>query len=369
MARFHLALTCVEGVGPMAASLILDAFPDAESAFGASTEELRRLGLSQRQAEAVVSFKDFGQADRLLEEAERHGQRVLPINDPAYPGALRTIAGPPPVLFVRGRLVDASGLAASVVGTRTPTIYGERVARRLGAALAKAEVWTISGGARGIDAQAHRGALDAGGGTVAVLGTDLDVAYPPEHAELFERIVENGGALLSELPVGTQPLRANFPRRNRILAGLGRALVIVEAGERSGALITARYAAEQGKPILAVPGRIDSAKSRGANQLIRDGARPLLELADIVEEVCGEHLRRGPAEDESLLRMRPEPPAPGDAGAVWDALIEDQATTDQLVAKTGLTAPRVNAVLMELELLGRVVRRPGNVFIALVEDG
>lgn len=371
MARFHLALTCVEGIGPMAAALVLDAYPDAESAFGAAAGQLQRLGLSQRQAEAIVSFRDFGRVDRLLDEAAQKGQRVLPINDPEYPGALRTIAGPPPVLFVRGQLGEAVGLAATVVGTRNPTLYGERVARRLGAALAKAGVCTVSGGARGIDAQAHRGALEAGGRTVAVLGTGLDVPYPPEHAQFFEQIVASGGALLGELPAGTQPHRGNFPQRNRLLVGLGRSLVVVEAGERSGALISARYAAEQGKTILAVPGRIDSAKSKGTNLLIRDGAKPLLELMDIVEEVCGEHLRRGPAEDESLLRMRPNrrpAPPPGDAGTIWDALILDQATTDQLVEKTGLTAPRVNAALVELEIQGRIVRRPGNLFVALLED-
>jgi DNA processing protein len=365
MTRFHLALTLVPGIGPIAASRILAAFPDAASAFGAGAEALRRAGLSERQAAAVAAFRDFATADRILERTARLGHEAVAIDSPAYPAALRTIDGPPPVLFIRGRLGEKTELAATVVGTRQPTAYGENVATRLGAALARAGICTVSGGARGIDGCVHRGALGASGVTVAVLGAGLDIVYPPEHVGLFAQIVETGGALVSELPPGTQPDRGTFPARNRLMVGLGRACVVVEAGERSGALISARMAGEQGKTVLAIPGQIDRAQSRGTNRLIREGAKPLLEILDVVEEILGEHLRRGMAEDEAAAAAQRRPDPPGDAGAVWRALTGGPADTDSLVEATALPASRVNAALIELEVDGRVARRPGNTFVAL----
>jgi DNA processing protein len=364
MPRYHLALTLAPGVGPIAAARVLAAYPDAESAFGADAAALRRLGLSERQAAAVASFREFERVDRILERAAKLGQTVVPINSPAYPGPLRTIDGPPPVLFVRGALGEATELAVTVVGTRQPTPYGENVASRLGAALARANICTVSGGARGVDGFVHRGALGAKGVTVAVLGAGLDIVYPPEHFALFAEIVERGGALVAELPPGTRPDRGTFPARNRLMVALGRACVVVEAAERSGALISARFAAEQGKTVLAVPGPIDRAQSRGVNRLIRDGAKPLLDIMDVVEEVLGEHLRRGPAEDEAAAAALRRPAPPGDAGAVWAALVRGPADTDALVEATSLPAARVNAALVELEIDGRVARRPGNVYIA-----
>jgi DNA processing protein len=365
MAREHLALTLVPGIGPVAAGKLLAALGTAAAVFGAPVTALRQAGLSEAQARAVARFDDFAEAERILEQAAAAGQRVVTLADEAYPGALRLIYAPPSVLFVRGMLDAATDLAATVVGTRVPSPYGAKVARRLGAALARANICTVSGGARGIDGEAHRGALEAGGRTVVVQGTGLDVPYPPEHAILFEQVVAEGGALVSEMPPGTPPTRGVFPRRNRLLAGLGRAIVVVEAGGKSGALITARYAAEQGKTVLAVPGQIDRIESRGVNRLIRDGARPLLEIVDVVEEVLGEHMRRGVAEDEA--RPRPAPP-PGEAGQVWDALVRESGDTDDLVQRTGLSAARVNAALVELELMGRVGRRPGNRYHANLEE-
>ncbi len=369
MPRFFVALTCVPGVGPMATARLLAEFPDPREVFGVAPERLRRAGLSAAQAKAIATFDDFAAVDRIIESAAKLGQEVVSLSSGKYPGALRTINGAPPVLFVRGGFDETTELAATVVGTRNPTPYGEKVAERLGAALARAGICTVSGGARGVDAKAHQGALAAGGKTVVVCGTGLDIPYPPEHATLFERVVAEGGVVVSELPPGTPPTRGAFPRRNRLLAGLGRALVVVEAGEKSGALISARYAVEQGKSIIAVPGPIDRAQSRGTNRLIRDGAKPLLEIVDVAEEVLGVHVTRGQAEDEAFSRqVRPAPTLPGDAGAVWDALVVEPADTDALVDKTGLDAARVNAALVELELMGRVKRRPGNRYFANVED-
>lgn len=369
MPRYHLALLCVPGIGAMSAGKILAAFPEVERAFGASVARLRELGLSERQAEALASFSDFARVECMEEQIAASGQHVLAFSDPNYPAALRTLFSPPPVVFVRGDISIKAELSASVVGTRHPTPYGLKVAEHLGAALSRSGICTISGGARGIDAQAHRGAMAAGGPTVAVLGAGLDVPYPPEHVTFFEQIVAEGGALLGELPPGTPPMRGNFPARNRLLAGLGRACVVVEAGDKSGALITARYAMEQGKTVLAVPGRIDRAQSRGVNRLIRDGAKPLLEILDVVEEVLGEHLNRGQAEDEAATAMRAQlPPPPGDAGKIWSRLVDAETDADELVVKTGLSAAQVNAALLELELAGRVQRLPGNRYAVTQED-
>ncbi|MDP8224749.1 MAG: DNA-processing protein DprA [Candidatus Lernaella stagnicola] len=369
MPRYYVALTCVPGIGPMAAASVLAAFPGPQDAFEAGVALLRTSGLSEARTRAMAGFNDWDAVDRILEDAERAGQEIVTIADPRYPGALRMMDGAPPVLFVRGSLEDTTQLAATIVGTRHPTPYGEKVAERLGAALARAGICTVSGGARGIDGLAHRGALAAGGKTVVVCGAGLDVPYPPEHASLFEQVVAAGGTLLSELLPGTRPTRGTFPRRNRLLAGLGRAVVVVEAGDKSGALITARYAMEQNKTVIAVPGQIDRAQSKGTNRLIRDGAKPLLDIVDVVEEVLGEYQRRGRAEDEALQSFAPRvPPPPGDAGSVWDSLVLEPADTDELVEKTGMDAARVNAALVELELMGRVKRRPGNRYYANLED-
>lgn len=368
MPRYHLALTLVPGVGPVAAGRVIAAFPNLADAFGCDMIGLRRCGLSVHQAEAVARFADFAAVDRVLADAERTGQRIVLVSDPGFPAALRTIDGVPPVLFIKGKWDAATDLAVTVVGTRRPTLYGEKVARRLGAALARAGICTVSGGARGIDAMAHEGALAAEGRTVVVCGTGLDVAYPPEHVALFERVVAAGGALVSEMPPGTPPSRGAFPRRNRLLAALGRATVVVEAGVKSGALITARLAMEQGKTVLAVPGPIDSGASRGPNRLIRDGAKPLLEILDVVEEVLHEHLVRGRAEDEAFRPPPPPPPPPGDAGKVWQALRREPGDTDMVVERTGLGVAKVNAALVELELSGRITRRAGNTFFANLED-
>ncbi len=368
--RFHVALMCVDGVGPVAAAKVLEAFPDAEAAFGAGAERLMGLGLSARQARAVGSFSDFAAADCVIEAAQRDGQRIVVYTGEDYPPALRTIHTPPPVLFVKGELGAKAELAVCVVGTRNPTAYGEETARRLGAALGRSAIATVSGGARGIDSLVHRGSLDAQGVTVAVLGCGLDIAYPPENRALFEQILAAGGALVGELPPGARPDAGTFPRRNRILAGLGRACVVVEAGERSGALITARFAMEQGKTVLAVPGRIDHAQSRGANRLIRDGAKPVLEVMDVVEEVVGEHVRRSAAEEEwfaATPNRRPQPT--GDAGRLWAVLMRGEAQVDEIVRETGLTSAQVGTTLIELELAGRVRRLPGNRYAIVSEDG
>src|SRR5581483_4699983 len=271
---YWLALTRVVGIGAARFQRLIAYFGSAEGAWQADRLELARAGLDARTASALRELRR--QVNPAEEEAALRavGVRAITLQEDAYPASLRTIGDPPPVLFLRGDLVPADEWAVAIVGTRRATSYGRQVAEQLGGALAQAGVTVVSGLARGIDGCAHRAALAAGGRTIAVLGHGLDTVYPPEHARLAEEIAASG-ALVSEFPLGTRPDAPNFPRRNRILAGLARATVVVEAGLNSGALITADCALEQGREVFAVPGSILSPSSKGTNALIKDGARPL----------------------------------------------------------------------------------------------
>lgn len=262
--------------------------------------------------------------------------------DAEYPELLAALSGAPERLWVQGTLLPAA-MAVAVVGSRRPTPYGRRMARRLAGGLARAGVVVVSGLARGIDAEAHQAALEAGGRTWAVLGSALDQIYPAENIPLAGRIVASGGAILSELPPGTGPRRAHFPARNRIVSGLSWAVVVVEGDVRSGSLITARWAADQGREVLAVPGPADSAMSAGPLELLRAGARPAAEAADILAALPDWAKARGIPDGEKILEL----------------LGLQELSLDELVEETGWGLPRVIAALAELEARGAVNAHPG----------
>ena len=293
-------------------------------------------------------------AARLLDRGARAGVRAIGWTDPAYPRQLAEIDDPPAVLWVRGDPALLSAPAVAVVGSRTGSPYACAVAEHLAAGLAEHGVAVISGLARGVDAAAHRGALAGGGPTVAVLGSGVDIVYPPEHVSLAEEIGARG-VLASELGPGAPPLRHHFPRRNRILSGLSRAVVVVEATVRSGSLITARLAAEQGRDVMAVPGNVLSGRSSGAHRLIRDGARIVETAADILEEMgvavpAAGDAASPPAEaDPVLARMEPG----------------DPCDVDRLAQLSGLALPALLTHLTELELRGRVARIGAGRFVRL----
>ena len=281
------------------------------------------------------------------------GLTCVPHDDPRYPPALKDTIDPPPVLWVRGQPAVLSRMAVAIVGSRAASPYGLSVAERLGADLAAAGLAVVSGLARGVDSAAHRGALSAGGASIAVLGCGADQVYPPEHAALAEALGEDG-AVVSELLPGTDPRREFFPRRNRIISGLSRAVVVVEAGEKSGSLITARCALEQGRDVLSVPGNVLAGRNRGGHALLRDGAR-LVESADDVMDELG--LRRGPT--------RPH----GRAGAT-DSLLQwllpgEPADLGQISSRSGLSAVELLPRLLALELQRAVRREPGGRFVRL----
>ena len=284
----------------------------------------------------------------------RLGVLVVPQLWDGYPPALRLIPDPPPVLLVRGRLEVLHRPAVAVVGARAATTYGLDIARRLGAGLARSGAVVVSGLARGIDAAAHEGALEAGGATVAVLACGPDVVYPPEHARLAERVAA-AGAVVTELPPGCPPLRYHFPLRNRVISGLSRGVVVVEARAKSGSLITARHALDQGREVMAVPGPVTAAASAGPNALLRDGARPVVELRDAIETFG---LRASPARaggsGAAGTAALPEPEDP-EAARLLALVREAPATREQLQARLGWSPRELALRLLELEMAGLAV--------------
>jgi DNA processing protein len=311
-------------------------------------------------ARAVKGLDVAAVTERQERAAERHQARLITLADGDYPPALRRASLPPPFLFVRGTLTREDGLAVAIVGSRHPTPYGLQTAERLAGDLAARGVTVVSGLARGVDTATHRGALAAGGRTLAVLGSGVDVVYPPENAELAGRLMA-AGALVSEFPMGTRPLAHHFPIRNRVIAGLTLGTVVVEAGERSGALITARLAAELGREVYAVPGNVSSPVSEGTNRLIQDGAKLVRSWEDVVAE--------WPAEWRRALRPAPVPAASraplldGPNGRLLDLLGEEPTSIDTVIAGSGLPASEVAASLMALQLMGRVRQLPGQRYV------
>jgi len=283
---YWLALRRVHGVGPRISRTLLQKYRSPEAIFQLDEASIAAAGVPRPVARRIKEFRNFDPLEKELCELPRLGARLLKWTDEEYPANLREIADPPPYLFVRGpaRLNEPGCLA--IVGARAASEGGLRMAHRLGMELAAKGFTVVSGLARGVDGAAHQGALDGGGRTIAVMGCGIDVIYPPEHRKLAEAIIEGGGAIISELPMGTQPIAENFPTRNRILSGLCLGVVIVEAAEKSGSLITARMALEQNRQVFAVPGSPLTGKTRGSNRLIRDGAKLVECVEDVIEEIA-----------------------------------------------------------------------------------
>jgi DNA processing protein len=278
-----------------------------------------------------------------------------------YPAHLAAVASAPETIHVRGRITRDDALAVAVVGSRRATPYSLEIAQRLAFDLAARGVTVVSGLARGIDSAAHRGALDAGGRTIAVLGSGVDVIYPPENRRLAERIIESG-AIVSQFAPGTRPMAYHFPERNRVIAGLSLAVVVVEAAEKSGALITAGFAGELGREVMAMPGRPTSPESRGAHRLIQDGAALVLDADDVIEGLPAQW--RACVRPAVKLGARPEKTdAIDDGGRVLAAVGDDPVAIDEVIERSGIAVGRATALLLELELTGRVRQLDGKRFV------
>lgn len=340
-----LRLALIPGIGSETQRKLLAAFGLPEAVFAASPSKLRSVIGSK--LELLLDFPLGDAIERHLDWAGQPNQHILTLADPAYPGQLLNIADPPTLLFVRGDPSLLQRPALGIVGSRNATPQGLRNARQFSAALAERGLSIVSGLALGIDTTAHHGALTAGGATIAVIGTGADRVYPARNRDLALSIVERG-AIVSEFPLGTPPIAANFPRRNRIIAGLSLGVLVVEAAVESGSLITARQAGEQGREVFAIPGSIHAPQSRGCHRLIREGAKLVETANDILEE-----LGNPPGQSAT-------PPTDEREPALLAVIGHDPCNFDELVERSGMPADVLHGELLTLELAGRIGILPGN---------
>jgi DNA processing protein len=358
-----LALARVKGLGGVSFKKLTARFVDPTAVFSAAPAELQEVeGLHRDAIDGIVAFSDWAEIDDEIERARDAGIAIVPFTNPNYPARLRTIADPPPVLYVKGNILTADDKAVAIVGSRSASEYGRRVARDLARGLASLGFTVVSGMARGIDGSAHESALQAGGRTFAVLGSGVERAYPPEHEILYRRIGESG-AVISELPIGTRPMAFNFPARNRLISGLSLGVVVVEATEKSGSLITASLAVEQGREVFAVPGEVGSSRSRGAHRLIRQGAKLVESVDDIIEEIAPQLLDRSGSATQRPARLLPQN-ASDAAREIFALLQENSLQVDQVIERTGMSAAQVLETLLELELQGLLRQSPGKIYRA-----
>lgn len=354
--RFALMLAMVNGVGPARYKSITDHFKTYDELLAKSSPGVfSEIGLNDSRVSGMMRFDRWEKVDDILAKAELLGIDIICLGQDGYPEELANIYSPPVVLYLKGQSEAISRPAVAVVGSRTPTPYGREMTQRIVADLASRGFTIISGLAWGIDAEAHRAALDAGGRTAAVFGSGIDIVYPADHRELAERMLEQG-FWVSEFPFGTKPEKFNFPRRNRIISGLAQAVVVVEAGAKSGALVTAHLAAEQGKDVFAVPGRADNPMSSGTISLIKEGAAIATSAEDILAALGWQISKNVTAQAAPPVQVKLEP----DEQKVCDLVSKGPAQFDELVRDLELPSSRISSILLKLELAGVVVRRPGN---------
>lgn len=357
----YIGFNLVKGIGAARMRALLDVFGDVETAWQASASDLKQAGLSQRIIENLIQVRADVDLNKTWERLDRLGITVLTWEDAQYPRKLSEIDQPPPVLYLRGKLLDEDNWAVAIVGTRKPTAYGRQVAGEIAGTLAQSGVTVVSGLARGIDAVAHNASLEIGGRTLAVLGSGVDQIYPPEHRQLAQNIIAHG-ALISDYAPGTPPDATNFPPRNRIISGLVRAVIVVEAGEKSGALITAAFAADQGREVFAVPGSIYAPLSKGTNRLIQEGARPLLDSQELLTI-----LKLGPVEEFHTARTAL--PADATEKFLFELLGNEALHVDEISRRSNLPIEKISSTLVMMELKGMVRQMGGMQYMSIREPG
>lgn len=363
-----VALNLLPGLGPISVRRALAHYRDAHKvAFGLPAEELRRMArVPAKHAEAFLEARRTldRRTEREIRLAERHGVRLVPFTAADYPAALAELPDAPVILYQRGEMPEGI-LRVGVVGSRSPTPYGRKVARGLASHMAARGIDVVSGGARGIDTSAHEAAVSEEGRTVAVLGSGLLRPYPDENAALFEKIAACG-ALLSEFPLEQQPRSENFPRRNRLISGLSAAVIVVEAAERSGSLITAGLALEQGREVMAIPGRVDSHKSAGCNRLIQQGAKLVQNIRDILDELSPLYLPavgRDPAETASAAAPNLSGLTTDESDVIGLLAGTEPVQLDRLAERVTFGIARLQAALFGLEVRGAVEQSPGRYYV------
>ncbi|HEX6126960.1 MAG TPA: DNA-processing protein DprA [Pyrinomonadaceae bacterium] len=361
-----ISLNMTPGVGPRVATKLLEAFGSPENVFHATRSQLESLRIKPETIESIIGRELDARAAVELERVKKLGGDILILDDGSYPAMLREIADPPITLYVRGDWEACLTLpCVAVIGSRMCSTYGTNATEMLARDLASRGICIISGLARGIDTTAHRGAMRGGGRTVGVLGTGIDGAYPRENMRLINEILDSGGAVVSQFPLGTPPLKDNFPYRNRIISGLSLGVLIVEASERSGSLITARLAIEQNREIMAVPGNITSANSYGTNYLIKSGAKLVQQWQDVVAELPSEiaaSILPPKIDDENERTLREDPPRglSDSERKVWSLLSSDNPVhIDALLDSSGLSFGDLNTALVALDIRDLIRVLPG----------
>lgn len=356
---YWVGFNLVRGVGPVRLTALIKHFGSAAAAWSGSPEDLHQAGLGSKTVARLIELRKSVDLELLWSKISDLGVQVLTWEDAGYPARLKDIEQPPPVLYVRGEWLPEDDFAVAIVGTRRITTYGRQITEDLASQLGANGLTVISGLARGVDAVAHSAALRAGGRTVAVLGSGVDRIYPPENRTLATEIMKRG-ALVSDYPLGTAPESNNFPPRNRIISGLSLATIVVEAGETSGALITAEFAAEQGREVFAVPGSILAPQSKGTNGLIQNGAQPLLSPEDVLQAL--DFRRVG--EQKAARKILPTDEV---EAKIMELLGPEPLHVDELRNQSGLPVEKVSAALVMMELKGLVRQVGGMQYVAVRE--
>jgi DNA processing protein len=357
---YWLALHLIPGLGNIAFKNLLDHFGDPEEVFTAGLSDLMAVdGVRQKVARNIIGREYTADPETILKQVEEHKARILLYSDPAYPRTLRQIHDPPMVLYVKGKEIPHNLSHIAIVGSRNPTPYGLKAAEKIGQGLARRGLSVVSGMARGIDSAAHWGCLNGQGFTVAVIGTGIDRLYPASNKKLFQQMTHKG-AVISEFPLGTPPEPKNFPIRNRIISGLSIGVVVVEATKKSGSLITASLALEQGREVFAVPGSINSFKSVGCHFLIKQGAG-LIENSDDIMDQLGLNYPNAPKKD--TLRETPLPPMEASEETIYNMIGDYPTHIDQIAKQSNLGPSHVSSVLLRMELKGMITQLPGKMFV------
>jgi len=355
--KYWIGFTLIKGIGSVRFKRILSHFGDLSKAWQAPKEAYQEAGLPGKVLENFLRIRKEINLDEVYNSILEKRVKVFTLKDEEYPQLLREIDHSPPVLYVRGSLLSEDEFAVAMVGTRKVTSYGQQVCRDTSTYLAGHGITIVSGLARGVDGIAHQNALKAGGRTIAVLGSGVDVIYPPEHRKLADAIIENG-AVISDYPLGTQPEGVNFPPRNRIISGLSLETIVIEAGERSGALITADFALEQGRDVFAVPGNVLSPASKGTNRLIQNGAYPMVSPQEVLEVLNMPGVK-------NIKKARQVLPADATEQKIMKVLNFEPVHIDEICFQAGMPVEQVSAALTMMELKGLVQHVGGMRYVAI----
>jgi len=358
--RYWIALNMIPGVGRERFKRLIEEFGSPKGVLDAPYREIAKVpGIGFITAQAIARGRERIDIDQELDLVQRHKVKIITLADESYPADLAAIFDPPSVLYIKGQLLERDRISIAIVGSRRATTQGKAIARRLSYQLASKGLTIVSGMARGIDSAAHRGALALNGGrSIAVLGCGIDVVYPPENKELMNQIAQSG-AVVSEFPMSTPPHGGNFPQRNRVISGLSLGVVVVEAAERSGAMVTVDCALEQGRDVFAVPGSIDGKYSKGTNRLIKQGAKLVQDSSDIVEEL-GLPLV---SSSEGLGEEVAKPSLSPSEETVYQLLSSQPQHIDVLIQKSKISPGQIAGILMNLEVKGLVKELAGKNFI------